>query len=126
MTVTHELSRGNAGRRKAGAEHHVVETALGQFDQLFAGRIFRAFGFDHQATQLRFAQAVVVTNLLFFLELRAEFGLLTHLAAMLSGRIRALLDGFARQAGQFDAKGAHDFDTWSGVTRHNSTFLIEE
>src|SRR5690606_12596227 len=89
VTMTHQLARGHAARREAGAEDEVVETALEQFEQLLAGRRLGTLGLAEQAANLAFGQAVVEAQLLLLGQTQREVGTATVLLAMLARRIVA-------------------------------------
>src|SRR5690606_10141220 len=72
---------------------------------------------------LAFGQPIVVAQLLLFDQLDAEIGLLAPRStrAMLTRRIGPGFLGLARQPWQINAQRAHDFQSWSGKTRHTAS-----
>src|SRR6201996_4470141 len=98
MAVIDELAGGKHRGHELGAEHHAVETALEQADQVLAGVALQAAGLDIDAVELALADiGVIALQLLLGAELHAEIRELALAAlAVLAGAVFALVDGALR------------------------------
>jgi hypothetical protein len=108
-----------AGPGEAGAVDHVVEAALQQLEQVVAGLALATRGLDVVVVELPLEHAVGVARLLLLLELRAVLALLDPGAAVLAGRVGALLVRRVA-ADEVDTETARLLGHGAGVAGHVS------
>lgn len=120
MAVVDELAGGWNCAGITGTENDVVETTFEELDQTQTRIDFAAESGFHVVDELAFAQAIVQTNFLFFVEVLAVFAsFMAVRGAMFTGSIRFLFgDRFRREAGKYHAEATKNFDAWSCVTTH--------
>src|SRR5438552_134303 len=110
VAVVDELPRGEHGGDELGAEHHGIETALQDADQVLAGVALQTAGLDIDAMELALRDVGVITlQLLLGAELHAEVGQLALAAlAVLAGTVFRAVHGALRAAPDILAHTAID------------------
>ncbi|OIQ65882.1 hypothetical protein GALL_525560 [mine drainage metagenome] len=110
VAVVDELARREHRGDELGAEHHGVEAALEEADQVFTGIALHPAGFDVNAVKLALADVGVITlELLLGAQLHAEVGELAFAAlAVLAGAVFPAVHGALRAAPDILAHTAID------------------
>src|SRR3954453_12579457 len=117
VAVADELAGHPSGARQPGAVYDVVEPALQDAQQVLTGLARDAVGLFVVTTELLLHHSICEAGLLLLLQLLAVFALLDPRAAMLAGRVGALLERLI-SADQVDAEAARLAGCGSGVTSH--------
>src|SRR4029453_281088 len=119
VAVADQLARLGPGGAPAGAVPDVVEAQLQVLEHLLAGDARAAAGLGVDPAELLLGQAVGEAGLLLFGELQEVVGLVAPAAAaaVLTGRVRAALEGvdLALGAPDVDAEAAGDAGAGAGV-----------
>src|SRR5690606_3786454 len=102
--------------REARAEHEGVEAHLEQLDEVLTGQAGLAAGLFERNAQLLLAQAVLGAKTLLLAQADGVVGvLLATRAAVLAGRVGALLEGAGGLRGEGDAEGAREAHLRAGA-----------
>ena len=124
VPVADQLAGHPAGASYPGAVDHVVQPALQDLQQVLTCLARVASGLFVVAAELLFHHAVGEAGLLLLLQLLQIFAFLDPRAAVLAGRVGALLEGLVAtdEVGTQPARFASD---GSGVTSHGLCFLLD-
>src|SRR5690625_469435 len=124
VAVADQLAGHPAGPGQAGAVDHVVQPALQDAQQFLAGLAAAAHRFLVVAAELLLHHAVGEAGLLLLLQLQPVFAFLDPRAAVLAGRVGALLECLVT-ADEVDAQPARLAGGGSGVTSHLFLNLLD-
>src|SRR4051794_19917490 len=120
VAVRHQLTGVAARPGEPGAVDHVVQTALEQLQQVVTGLAGTTAGLVVVVVELLLHHAVGEAGLLLLLQLVAVLALLDPRAAVLAGRVGALLEGLVL-ADEVDTETARLLGHGAGVTSHGSS-----
>lgn len=124
VAVVDELASCGDGSTVTGTEDEVVEAAFEELNEAETGINFAVDSGFHIDTHLAFADTVVETNFLFFVEVFAIFrGFTTMIGTVLPRGVNTMVSGFTGEARKRCTETTNNFDAGTGHT-HGWNFSL--